>query len=202
MPSASRNRTIAAPTEELWEVISRPPPPAALVAAREQGGGCRRGRVHGGHEDGQGETRTRRLPSRARRGDALTGLGAAARGHTVRPPDERGRHTRQPAGRRSGHERDARAAPVAERVLRRASAASWSAARPRRRSRRRSTAWSGSVAEADPPAMRWWGWGDPAHPRALPAHALQFLRETVGIAAVPRPPVALGQVQHRPIDAH
>jgi alkyldihydroxyacetonephosphate synthase len=50
------------------------------------------------------------------------------------------------------------------------------------------------VAEAGPPAMRWWGWGDPAHPPALPAHALEFLRETVGIAAQPRPPVALGAV--------
>jgi alkyldihydroxyacetonephosphate synthase len=43
--------------------------------------------------------------------------------------------------------------------------------------------------------MRWWGWGDPAHPPALPAHALDFLRETVGVAANPRPPVALGQVR-------
>jgi alkyldihydroxyacetonephosphate synthase len=43
--------------------------------------------------------------------------------------------------------------------------------------------------------MRWWGWGDPAHPPAMPAHALEFLRETVGIAAQPRPPVALGQVR-------
>jgi alkyldihydroxyacetonephosphate synthase len=43
--------------------------------------------------------------------------------------------------------------------------------------------------------LRWWGWGDPAHPQALPAHALDFLRETVGIAARPRPPVALGQVR-------
>ena len=43
--------------------------------------------------------------------------------------------------------------------------------------------------------MRWWGWGDPAHPPALPAHALDFLRETVGVAAYPRPPVALGQVR-------
>ena len=49
-----------------------------------------------------------------------------------------------------------------------------------------------------PPAMRWWGWGDPAHPPALGAHALEFLRETVGIAARPRPPVALGQVQLAP----
>jgi alkyldihydroxyacetonephosphate synthase len=43
--------------------------------------------------------------------------------------------------------------------------------------------------------MRWWGWGDPAHQLALPSHALRFLRETVGIAATPRPPVALGQVE-------
>jgi alkyldihydroxyacetonephosphate synthase len=45
-----------------------------------------------------------------------------------------------------------------------------------------------------PPTMRWWGWGDPAHPQALPAHALEFLRETVGVASRPRPPVALGEV--------
>jgi alkyldihydroxyacetonephosphate synthase len=43
--------------------------------------------------------------------------------------------------------------------------------------------------------MRWWGWGDPAHPTALPAHALGFLRESVGLAERPRPPVALGRVQ-------
>jgi alkyldihydroxyacetonephosphate synthase len=43
--------------------------------------------------------------------------------------------------------------------------------------------------------MRWWGWGDPAHVSALPAHALGFLRETVGIGAAPRPPVALGRVE-------
>jgi alkyldihydroxyacetonephosphate synthase len=46
--------------------------------------------------------------------------------------------------------------------------------------------------------MRWWGWGDPAHPRTLPAHALQFLRETVGVAPRPRPPVALGAVHLAP----
>jgi alkyldihydroxyacetonephosphate synthase len=58
---------------------------------------------------------------------------------------------------------------------------------------------SGSVPEqASPPAMRWWGWGDAAHPSALPAHALGFLRETVGVAAQPRPPVALGQVELEP----
>jgi len=51
--------------------------------------------------------------------------------------------------------------------------------------------------------MRWWGWGDPAHPQALPAHALEFLRETVGVAGRSsigrlRPPVALGQVHLEP----
>ncbi len=50
------------------------------------------------------------------------------------------------------------------------------------------------MAEPAPTAMRWWGWGDPAHPPALGAHALDFLRETVGLAARPRPPVALEQV--------
>jgi len=55
------------------------------------------------------------------------------------------------------------------------------------------------VAEAiGPPTMRWWGWGDPAHPLALSSHALRFLRETVGIAATPRPPVALGRVEVAP----
>jgi alkyldihydroxyacetonephosphate synthase len=47
---------------------------------------------------------------------------------------------------------------------------------------------------ADPPAMRWWGWGDPARPPALPAGALRFLADTVGVCE-PRPPVALGQVR-------
>jgi alkyldihydroxyacetonephosphate synthase len=58
---------------------------------------------------------------------------------------------------------------------------------------------SGSAAEAAlPPAMRWWGWGDPNHPSSLPPHALEFLRETVGLASQPRPPVALGQVKLEP----
>ena len=48
---------------------------------------------------------------------------------------------------------------------------------------------------AQPAAMRWWGWGDPAHPPALPPHALRFLRENVGVAAQPSPPVALEHVQ-------
>jgi alkyldihydroxyacetonephosphate synthase len=57
-------------------------------------------------------------------------------------------------------------------------------------------AWSGSVADAaSPPAMRWWGWGDPAHPPVLPAHALDWLRETVGLAERPRPAVALANVR-------
>lgn len=43
--------------------------------------------------------------------------------------------------------------------------------------------------------MRWWGWGDPEHPPALGADALAFLREHVGVAETPSPPVALGAVQ-------
>ena len=43
--------------------------------------------------------------------------------------------------------------------------------------------------------MRWWGWGDPAHPTALPEHALGFLRETVGVSDSPHPPVALEAVR-------
>jgi alkyldihydroxyacetonephosphate synthase len=46
-----------------------------------------------------------------------------------------------------------------------------------------------------PPVMRWWGWGDPAHPSTLPAHSLGFLHEELGIADSRRPPVALGQVR-------
>jgi alkyldihydroxyacetonephosphate synthase len=52
------------------------------------------------------------------------------------------------------------------------------------------------VAELAPaPEMRWWGWGDHAHPAALPANALGFLRESVGIATRPSPPVALERVR-------
>jgi alkyldihydroxyacetonephosphate synthase len=55
------------------------------------------------------------------------------------------------------------------------------------------------MAEAiDAPTMRWWGWGDPTHPAGLPPHALGYLRETVGIAPRPRPPVALEQVRIAP----
>ncbi len=49
-----------------------------------------------------------------------------------------------------------------------------------------------------PERMRWWGWGDPLHPQGLPAHALGFLRETIGLAAHPSPPVALEHVELEP----
>lgn len=48
------------------------------------------------------------------------------------------------------------------------------------------------------PRMRWWGWGEPAHSGALPAHALEFLRANIGTSAAPRPPVALAQVALEP----
>jgi alkyldihydroxyacetonephosphate synthase len=46
--------------------------------------------------------------------------------------------------------------------------------------------------------MRWWGWGDPDHPPALPKPALDFLRERIGISERPCPPVALAQVRLDP----
>ena len=46
--------------------------------------------------------------------------------------------------------------------------------------------------------MRWWGWGDPAHPPGLPPHALGFLAERIGVASRPRAPVALSQVRLQP----
>ncbi|HEY4451479.1 MAG TPA: FAD-binding oxidoreductase [Solirubrobacteraceae bacterium] len=46
--------------------------------------------------------------------------------------------------------------------------------------------------------MRWWGWGDPTQPPALPAHALDFLRAGVGVAPEARPPVALERVRLAP----
>jgi alkyldihydroxyacetonephosphate synthase len=46
--------------------------------------------------------------------------------------------------------------------------------------------------------MRWWGWGDPARPPGLPAHALSFLAEEVGVAERPRPAVALEAVRLSP----
>jgi alkyldihydroxyacetonephosphate synthase len=53
----------------------------------------------------------------------------------------------------------------------------------------------GQRAPRDVPQMRWWGWGDPAHPPALPADALGFLAGTIGLSARPRPPVALANVR-------
>ena len=47
----------------------------------------------------------------------------------------------------------------------------------------------------DPPKMRWWGWGDPAHAAGLRPHTLSFLADAVGIADRPRPPVALEHVR-------
>jgi alkyldihydroxyacetonephosphate synthase len=52
--------------------------------------------------------------------------------------------------------------------------------------------------EDDPPRMRWWGWGDPAHPAGLPPQALSFLAGTVGLSERPRPPVALENVRLPP----
>ncbi len=58
-------------------------------------------------------------------------------------------------------------------------------------------AWSGSlgVESAGPPRMRWWGWGDPDHGSTLGELTLELLRETVGVAGTPRPPVALSAVK-------
>jgi alkyldihydroxyacetonephosphate synthase len=46
----------------------------------------------------------------------------------------------------------------------------------------------------EPSPMRWWGWGDPAHPSVLSGRALELLRQTVGLSPDPRPPVALDAV--------
>ncbi len=51
---------------------------------------------------------------------------------------------------------------------------------------------------ATPGQMRWWGWGDPLHPQGLPPHALEFLRERIGVAPKPLPPVALEHVKIDP----
>ncbi|HEY4896136.1 MAG TPA: FAD-binding oxidoreductase [Solirubrobacteraceae bacterium] len=51
------------------------------------------------------------------------------------------------------------------------------------------------MAEVDrPPQMRWWGWGDEAHPVVLPPHAIGFLTEAIGALPRPRPPVAIENV--------
>ncbi|HTR89279.1 MAG TPA: FAD-binding oxidoreductase [Solirubrobacteraceae bacterium] len=46
----------------------------------------------------------------------------------------------------------------------------------------------------EPPAMRWWGWGDPARPPVLSKAALRLLREHVTLSPRPRPPVSLDAV--------
>ncbi len=52
---------------------------------------------------------------------------------------------------------------------------------------------------AEPPQMRFWGWGEDAHAgHGLPSHARGFLDEAVGTSAAPRPPVALDQVRLPP----
>jgi alkyldihydroxyacetonephosphate synthase len=43
--------------------------------------------------------------------------------------------------------------------------------------------------------MRWWGWGVDAGAVDLEPHARDFLRERIGIADAPRPPVALDDVR-------
>jgi alkyldihydroxyacetonephosphate synthase len=53
----------------------------------------------------------------------------------------------------------------------------------------------GGRREVGSQQMRWWGWGDPDHPPGLPVAALDFLADTVGLAALPRPPVALSNVR-------
>jgi alkyldihydroxyacetonephosphate synthase len=50
-------------------------------------------------------------------------------------------------------------------------------------------------ADRGVPVMRWWGWGEDARAEPLPAHALHFLREEIGLAGRPRPPVALARVR-------
>ncbi len=55
---------------------------------------------------------------------------------------------------------------------------------------------SGSVAEpVEPPQMHWWGWGVRGRPQAMPAGALELLRERVGVAERPRAPVSLEAVR-------
>ncbi len=51
------------------------------------------------------------------------------------------------------------------------------------------------MAEAPIPRMRWWGWGEEEHRSGLPPHALRFLRDEVGVAERPCPPVALAHVR-------
>ncbi|HEX3392076.1 MAG TPA: FAD-binding oxidoreductase, partial [Solirubrobacteraceae bacterium] len=57
-----------------------------------------------------------------------------------------------------------------------------------------STAARPERTRGEPVRMRWWGWGDPERAPALPANALAYLRDAVGVLPAPRPPVALDAV--------
>jgi alkyldihydroxyacetonephosphate synthase len=74
----------------------------------------------------------------------------------------------------------------------------WSGSLASRPAPEQSAAGAPPVAAGGTPAMRWWGWGDPSRPPGLPPHALEFLEETVGPVARPRPPVALANVRLPP----
>jgi alkyldihydroxyacetonephosphate synthase len=50
------------------------------------------------------------------------------------------------------------------------------------------------ISKHEERAMRWWGWGDPAHVSGLPDHVADFLAGEVGIAAELRPAVAIEDV--------
>jgi alkyldihydroxyacetonephosphate synthase len=50
------------------------------------------------------------------------------------------------------------------------------------------------VSDTAPPQMRWWGWGDEAHPVSLPSRAIGFLTDVTGSPPRPQAPVALENV--------
>src|SRR4051812_30673153 len=43
--------------------------------------------------------------------------------------------------------------------------------------------------------MRWWGWGDPAHPPVIPEHAVAFLHDEIGLEPRAHAPVRLEEVR-------
>ncbi len=53
---------------------------------------------------------------------------------------------------------------------------------------------AGTAGTPAAPAMRWWGWGEDAHARALDERTLGLLRERAGIVSRPSAPVALRSV--------
>ena len=120
-----------------------------------------------------------------RRARAHAHVGAAGRGHAVRARAELGRD--RAAARRPGaaDAADARSTielrqTIGRHASRSASTLVWvsprfgglmvrrAAAAHDRRGARRPRADQWLSAPREPPAMRWWGWGDPAHPPALP----------------------------------